>query len=192
MKTTLTFFALLSSFTFATAAQPTEFKDVGDNVVCSTNAEKTTKCKNLTQKELVIPKIATWGTAPYHVYKSQEKNSVSYSDSVPSHKNYQKIDLNSPKMKEKISFYKTDPRLLEQAKRDKYNGRLAQKNQSEINYIRDSLANAKSALYKLSPETDNDWTYSGRTRVLSPYYVEKQLMIKKEIVKLEIQLENLM
>ena len=192
MKTTITFFALLSSFTFATAAQPAEIKDIGDNVVCSTNAEKSTKCKKLTQKELVLPKITTWGTAPYYVYKSKDKNSVSYSDNAPLHTNYQKLDLNSTKMKERISFYKTDPKLLEQAKKDRYDVSVAQKKQSEINYIRDSLANARSALYSLSPATDNDWTYSGRTRVLSPYYVEKQLMIKKEIVKLEIQLENLM
>jgi hypothetical protein len=192
MKTTLAFLSLLSSVTFATAAQPAGFTGVGENVVCSTDADNATKCKKLTQKELVTPAVPAWGTAPYYVYKSQEKDSISYSDSAPSHKNYKKIDLNSPKMKEKITFYKTDTKLLEKAKKDRYDARVDQEKQSQINYVRDSLANARGALYNLRPETDNDWTYSGRTRVLSPYYVEKQLMLKKEIVKLEIQLENMM
>lgn len=119
MKTTLTFLVLLSYFTLANAVQTAEIEDIGNNIVCSTNAEKSTKCKKLTPKELGISQIATWGTAPYYVYKSQDKNSILYSDSAPPHKNYQKLDLNSAKMREKISFYKTDPKLLEQAKKVK-------------------------------------------------------------------------
>lgn len=191
MKTTLTLLSLLSFVTIATAAQPVNLTGSEENAVCSTDAKNIKKCKVLTQDELVTPKIAEWGTGSYYVYKSQEKNSVSYSDVEPSHKNYKKIDLNSESMKEKLTFYKTDPLLLEQAQKDRYDSKVVRAKEDKLNYVKTSLAYARTSLYNLRPERDEDWTYSGRTRILSPYYTEKEMMLKKEVIKFELELENL-
>ena len=156
MKKKLTFLALLSCFTFASVAQTTEFKSVGENVICFTSAEKLTKCKKLTQKELVTSKAVTWRNSPYYIYKSKDKNSVSYSDSAPLHTSYQKIDLNSNKMKERISFYKSDPMLLEQDKKEKFDAKIAQDKQNELNSIINGLSNVKVYLHNYSIETDDE------------------------------------
>lgn len=194
MKKTITFVSILGLSLIAIAGSDNGFTSVEKNSICLTDKKENTKCKKLESKELVINKSYNQqsNNSPYYVYKSRENETVLYSDTQPIDKSvkYKKINLNTEEMRGKVNYYHSDPSPVKKAQKINKDVAYSQQKQDEINYLRNSLTSAKSELFSLKPVRDEDWTYVARTRVLSDYYLEKQLVLKKEIIKLEMQLEQ--
>lgn len=173
----------------------------GPSVVC--NQHKCVEVKKL-PPATTIENVARKGNSFYpqpviklkepakSAYKYKDENGQTvYSDEKPEKTNSKELNLQSPEMRNKISVIETSKSWKKASQTVDLKLQQDEIRQQKIAKLHQELAQAKTQFAQLDATLDEDWTFVGRRRVLSPSYENKSRLLTEKIVQIEREISKL-